>query len=194
MLIAHHLIWTCYGWWLPNDPRGSGSCIVRGDLIAELGDLHFGRKRVQPPGHEVRAFYDAAAGRLKHPLMTFEPADLTRVGTMFGDAIRACGYTCYAMAAMPYHVHLIVRKHRDRGEVMIERLQTLTRDAAVVAGLRPPAHPVWTRGGWKVFLESPDDIRRTIRYIEQNPVKGGLPVQVYGWVTPYDGWPLHKGR
>ena len=24
IVIAHHLIWTAYGWWLPNDPRGSG--------------------------------------------------------------------------------------------------------------------------------------------------------------------------
>ena len=25
IVIAHHLIWTVYGTWLPNDPRGSGS-------------------------------------------------------------------------------------------------------------------------------------------------------------------------
>ncbi len=24
-VIAHHLIWTLYGHWLPNDLRGSGS-------------------------------------------------------------------------------------------------------------------------------------------------------------------------
>jgi hypothetical protein len=23
MVVAYHLIWTAYGWWLPNDPRGS---------------------------------------------------------------------------------------------------------------------------------------------------------------------------
>ena len=56
MIIAHHLIWTCYGWWLPNDPRGSGSHSIRTDLLADLGDLHYGRKRVQPPGGDVRAF------------------------------------------------------------------------------------------------------------------------------------------
>jgi hypothetical protein len=40
LVIAYHLIWTAYGWWLPNDPRGSGSHLVRRDLIAEVGELH----------------------------------------------------------------------------------------------------------------------------------------------------------
>jgi hypothetical protein len=25
MIAGYHLIWTAYGWWLPNDPRGSTS-------------------------------------------------------------------------------------------------------------------------------------------------------------------------
>ena len=28
LVIAYHLIWTAYGWWLPNDPRGSGSVTI----------------------------------------------------------------------------------------------------------------------------------------------------------------------
>ena len=48
LVIAYHLIWTAYGWWLPNDPRGSGSKEIACDPIAELGELHFGRKQLQP--------------------------------------------------------------------------------------------------------------------------------------------------
>ena len=44
IVITHHLIWTAYGWWLPNDPRGSGSKTVRNPSLAQLGNLHFGRK------------------------------------------------------------------------------------------------------------------------------------------------------
>ena len=29
MVIGYHLIWTAYGWWLPNDPRGSTSHRIR---------------------------------------------------------------------------------------------------------------------------------------------------------------------
>jgi hypothetical protein len=46
IIIAHHLMWTLYGWWLPNDPRGSTSRMIRNNLIAELGELHFGRKSI----------------------------------------------------------------------------------------------------------------------------------------------------
>ena len=54
MVIAYHLIWTAYGWWLPNDPRGSMSELIASDIIAELGELHYGRKRVQPLPRDSR--------------------------------------------------------------------------------------------------------------------------------------------
>ena len=73
IVIAHHLIWTAYGCWLPNDPRGSGSRQLRNHIFAELGSLHFGRKRVQPAGNEVREFYNRARGLLRYDLRTFGP-------------------------------------------------------------------------------------------------------------------------
>ena len=57
IVIAYHLIWTGYGWWLPNDPRGSGSEIVRNDILKDLGELHFGRKKLQPPRAVVKGFH-----------------------------------------------------------------------------------------------------------------------------------------
>ncbi len=61
MVAGYHLIWTANGWWLPNDPRGSSSHEVRVEAIAELGELHFGRKPVQPAPEELRTFYQQAA-------------------------------------------------------------------------------------------------------------------------------------
>ena len=58
-----------------------------------------------------------------------------------------------------------------------------------------PDHPTWTAGhGWSVFLGHPEDVRRTIGYIERNPTKIGLPVQNWPFVQPYDDWPLHEGH
>ena len=65
IVIAHHIMWTLYGWWLPNDPRGSTSRTIRNDLVAELGELHFGRKTVQPAGRDIRDFYEQAKCRLE---------------------------------------------------------------------------------------------------------------------------------
>jgi REP element-mobilizing transposase RayT len=93
-----------------------------------------------------------------------------------------------ACAIMPDHVHILIRKHRQEAPEMIERLQDASCYAVRDCALRSPEHPVWTEGGWKGFLETAEDIRRTIRYIELNPVKIGRPRQVWDFVHPYDGW------
>jgi REP element-mobilizing transposase RayT len=194
IVIAHHIMWTQYGWWLPNDPRGSTSNTIRNDLIVELGDLHFGRKLVQPAGRDIRAFYEQAAAVLKHELLRFSSAEFSAVADAIGYAINESNYTCYACAVMPDHVHLVIRKHRDLAEEMIEKTQALSRERLVERGLRDIGHPVWTRGGWKVFLDHPDEVRRTVRYVEENPIKIGFPSQRWEFVTAYNGWPLHPGH
>ena len=97
MVPAHHLVWTAYGWWLPNDPRGSMSNSIASDVIAQLGERNFD-------------------------------------------------------------------------------------------------HPVWGGCGWKVFLDSEADIRRTIRYVEENPTKARMPAQKWDFVTAYDGWPFRRTK
>lgn len=194
MVIAHHLMWTLYGWWLPNDPRGSTSQTIRNDVLKELGELHSGRKRIRPAGKEIRLFYESAGSKLKHDLLTFSPNDFTTVARTFETSIRRCGYTCYALAIMPDHVHLVIRKHKDHAETMIEQLQESTQEQVIESGLRLNGHPVWARGGYKVFLDTPDDVWRTIRYVEVNPVKQRLPRQAWDIVTTYDNWPHHKTR
>ena len=192
MVIAYHLVWTAYGWWLPNDPRGSMSHEIRNDVISELGELHHGRKTIQPPSAEIRAFYEDAAKRLRHELLTFDAAQRAVLGECFAQTIKTHRYTCYACAIMPDHVHILIRKHRDKAEQMIEHLQDQSRLRFRADGLRPPDHPVWGGSGWKVFLDQLADIERTIRYIEMNPIKVRAPAQRWSFVTEYDRWPRHK--
>jgi REP element-mobilizing transposase RayT len=187
-------MWTLYGWWLPNDPRGSTSRTIRNDLVGELGELHFGRKQIQPARREVREFYALAANALQHPLLSFPTNQFTVVAEAIGHAVQECDYTCYACAVMPDHIHMVIRKHRDLAEDMIENIQSLSRKRLMEVGLRGEDHPTWTRGGWKVFLDHPDDVARTVRYVEENPVKIGLPRQQWDFVAQYDGWPLHPGH
>ena len=193
-VIAHHLIWMAYGWWLPNDPRGSMSRTIRNDVISDLGELHYGRKRVQPASSVIREFYNNAADKLKHDLLTFDDRERAELADSFAQTIRAQGYTCYACAIMPDHVHMCMRKHKHLAEDMIHNLQTDSRLRFRETGKRSAAHPVWGGPGWKVFLETPDDIERTIRYIEENPIKARMPAQRWSFVKQYDGWPLHKQR
>ena len=73
MVIAYHLIWTAYGWWLPNDPRGSMSQGIATDVLTQLGEVHYGRKKIQPAGWEIREFYQRAQSLLKHELLKSVP-------------------------------------------------------------------------------------------------------------------------
>jgi REP element-mobilizing transposase RayT len=95
---------------------------------------------------------------------------------------------------MPDHIHILIRKHKHLGEEMIAHLQRGSHLALRERGIRSIDHPVWGGPGWKVFLDSPDDIRRTIKYIEDNPIKARLPGQAWSFVRSYDGWPLHPGH
>ena len=194
MVIAHHLIWTAYGYWLPNDPRGSMSKTIACDLIAELGALHYGRKKVQPSAREVREFRDRTRGVLKYPLLDFKVSDFPAIADGLAQAIHQQNYTCYACAIMPDHVHMLIRKHKHHAEDMLENLQESSRLQVCGTDLRTTDHPVWGGLGWKVFLDTPTDILRTIQYIEENPLKWRLPRQCWPFVKAYDGWPLHRRR
>jgi REP element-mobilizing transposase RayT len=193
MVIAYHLIWTVYGSWLPNDLRGGGSRAVASRKLAALGDVHFGRKREQPPRGAVREFYADAEPMLVHPVIRLDEAQQAVVGTCLGEVIAATPYTCWACAVMPDHVHLVMRKHRDTAEEIIERVQEATRDGLNRKRLVPAGHPVWTVGGWKTFLDSADAVRSCIAYVERNPSREGMVRQTWPYVVKYDGWPFRPG-
>lgn len=189
MVAGYHLIWTVYGYWLPNDPRGSTSKEVRVELLRDLGELHFGRKPVQPSSKKIREFQKHAQDVLKHPVLTFEDNEIALLGRIFGEIVATKDYTCYACALMPDHVHLLIRRHCDRAEDVIAHFQEATRTALIDAGKRPPTHPVWTKGpGWKTFINSQQQFRSEIKYIRRNPEKIGKPEQTWDFVEEYDGW------
>jgi REP element-mobilizing transposase RayT len=188
MIAGYHLLWTAYGWWLPNDPRGSTSREVRCAAIAGLGELHYGRRRIQPTGRVMREFHEAAGALLRHALLTLSEEEMQAIGQALGMVIQARNYTCYGCAVMPDHVHLLVRKHRDLAEAMIAHLQQASRGMVLGLGRRAAEHPVWGGPGWKVYLSSREDAVRTVRYIEENPPKAGHPPQHWPFVKEYDGW------
>jgi REP element-mobilizing transposase RayT len=188
MVIGHHLIWTAYGWWLPNDPRGSSSHEIRVERVADLGELHHGRKSVQPPSREIRGFYEQARELLKHPLLTFDSQCVKVLANSFARTIAERRYTCYACCIMPDHVHALIRKHRFHAEEMIAHLQEDSRRALIEAGLRAPNHPVWGGPGYKRFQNTRADMRRIVEYVRKNPLGIGRPIQEWPFVTRYDGW------
>jgi REP element-mobilizing transposase RayT len=188
MVIGYHIMWTAYGCWLPNDPRGSSSQSLRVEDLSSLGEIHPGRKKIQPPSRELRQFYQGASQLLEHNRHLLSDDEILIVADSFAEAFRGFNYTRYACAIMLDHVHLVMRRHRDRAEVMIGKLQEASKKKLIEAGKRPVNHPVWGGQGWKVFLNTRADLEGRIKYVQENPIKAGRPEQHWEFVTPYDGW------
>jgi hypothetical protein len=87
MVIGYHLIWTVYGNWLPNDPRGSMSRTIRQPHIASLGPTHYGRKHEQPTARELRAFLHHADQHLEHARIELDGEARSLVARSIGDVI-----------------------------------------------------------------------------------------------------------
>jgi hypothetical protein len=111
-------------------------------LIAELGELYQGRKRIQPARSEIQEFYDRADQVLKHERLLLTDNEIEFVGECFCQTIRKRNYTCYQCSIMPEHVHLLIRKHRDKAEEMTEHFQKDSREKLIKAKRRAFDHPV----------------------------------------------------
>lgn len=187
VILASHLVFHGYGHWLSNDPRGSGSTETRKDELKDLGDVHFGRKRTQPPRDELKRFYREAEPLLDHEVIWFGERMRTVIAEAFGAAAARHGYTLWACAVCSNHGHAVARTHRDRSEVIWQNLADAARDAMRGAGLVPDNHPVWSHRPYKVFLHTPDEVIGRIDYVVKNPEKEGLPRQHWDFVRPYTG-------
>lgn len=191
IVIAHHLILTGYGFWLPNDLRGSGSTEIRNDILKPLGPIRHGRQRVQPTRDALKHFYRDANELLQFDPLWFDSAKRQALSDAFRETARDFRYTVYACAICSNHAHLVVRRHRDDALTIFDCFAGASRERLrETFNLRE--HPVWSDRPYGVFLYSPDDIRHRINYVNGNPGKEKLPAQDWDFVTPYDGWPHAK--
>jgi REP element-mobilizing transposase RayT len=190
-VIAHHLVITGYGHWLPNDIRGSGSVEIKQEKLEELGPIHYGRKREQPSKQEIREFFQKAEPLLEFERIWFDHAKRQAIAEAFSDVIKR-HYTVWACAICKNHAHLCIRAHRHTAEMMWNLLTDASRKVIREFDDVDPDHEVWTRAPYSVFLHTPDEIWDRIGYINQNPTKEGLPPQSWSFVQPYNGWPLHR--
>jgi len=114
------------------------------------------------------------------------------MGRAIADIVATRNYTVWACAILSNHVHMVIRRHRDDALVMWEAVADATRAELCSLDDVGHEHPVWAARPYKVFLRTPDEVRRRVDYVAANPIKEGLPPQAYAFVQSYDNWPFHK--
>jgi len=186
MILAYHVTISCYGFWLPNDPRGSGSDYVRSTkLLAHgHGTKTISRRSVAYAEHDRTKRLEAKRS-LAFPVVKLTCRQALAVGRGFDHARRESAYVIHACSILPSHAHLVIGRHeRDIGRI-IGHLKTRARQRLTVEKLWSDERPLWAHRAWKVFLDSEKAVLRAIRYVEQNPLKEGKPVQRWSLVTPW---------
>lgn len=138
MVIAHHLIFTAYGFWLPNDPRGSWSDFVRNWELYWYG----GASKVTTRLSLAQDTHDRTLRHVQKTALRYDPVRFTDaqihcVARGFARAVNESGYQFLACSIMPEHVHIVVRRHRNPGERIIGHLKTRATQQLIDELLHP---------------------------------------------------------
>jgi REP element-mobilizing transposase RayT len=193
-IIAYHIVFGAYGFWLPNDPRGSWSRYVWADRLKPFGTPRpISASREPAVGEEE--FRSRMKAELFYPPVRFTGLQARAVARGFSSIIQRVGMVVYAAAIMPDHVHLVVA----RQEMYAEMIAGFLKRAASRRLRKENLHPLaafadgkgrlpspWEEHGWKVFLHTLDEIELAMLYVNNNPLEAGLPAQRWSWIKPVE--------
>src|SRR5688572_12435467 len=105
MILAHHVIFGAYGFWLPNDPRGSWSEFVGSYELYRYGAATKTNERRsvahRPHDRELRL---AAKTALQRPPVRFDAKQIKAVAAGIGNYVAKSNLAVYACAVMPDNV------------------------------------------------------------------------------------------
>jgi len=187
MVIAYHVIFSTYGFWLPNDPRGSWSDFVGAWELVRFGKAtKVSTTRSVAAVHHDQRLRKQAKGTLQYQPVAFSGRKALAVGKGFAQAVRESGYRVHACSILPEHVHMIIgRSPRSVGRI-VGHFKGRATQRLVADGLWPNTeHPVWGKKSWKVFVYSPEHVQQAIAYVEANPEKESKPRQRWSFVRPF---------
>src|SRR3954447_21179718 len=108
MVLGYHVIFGAYGFWLPNDPRGSWSDFVGAwDLFRYGNATKTNEQRsVASRRHDV-ALRLATKQALRRPAVGLSGVQAQAVGRGFAAYAKRSGLFVWACATLPDHVHLV---------------------------------------------------------------------------------------
>lgn len=196
MIVGYHVIFGAYGFWLPNDPRGSWSTFVGSWELFRYGPATktIERSSVAYREHD-HALRLAAKKALRRPAVEFSGLQARAVATGFARYFKRANLPVWACAILPDHLHLVIGRPKMDVEQLVIQLKGAATESLIEQELHPFGHikdkngrtpKCFARGEWKVYLD-PEDVWRAIRYVHDNPVKEGKKQQRWSFVCAYPG-------
>jgi REP element-mobilizing transposase RayT len=194
-VLGYHVIFGAYGFWLPNDPRGSWSEFVGSWELSRFGPATKTQERCslarRPHDRQLRL---AAKQALRRSAVQFTGLQARAIGRGFAEYVTQSNLPVWACSILPEHVHLVTGRFRLDIEQVVIQLKAAASRRLIAEGLHPFADATrpgerppkcFARGEWSVFLDDAAGIVRSIRYVENNPVKEGKRPQTWPFITPY---------
>jgi REP element-mobilizing transposase RayT len=140
-----------------------------------------------------------AKSALRYPPVHFNGAQARAIARGFESYIERSSLVVWACAILPEHVHVVIARHRHRAEYIVNQMKGAATRSLNAENIHPLSEhrttsdrvpKMWARGQWIVYLNTGTDIERSIRYVEQNPAREGLPPQDWWFVQPFDAHAL----
>lgn len=198
MIHGYHIILPMYGFWLPNDPRGSWS-----EFVWKWELVRFGKATKMPVRRELQELTEAeiqqrevARNALKYAPVSITGQQAVSIARGFAQRATGSNYSVWACAIMPEHTHLVLARHSYK----VEQMAKLLKAAATASIIKDGRHPLsgcksrdgafprmWAESFWKVYLDSEEQIDTAIRYVNENPEREGKKCQSWSFVSPFRG-------
>src|SRR6266480_5051032 len=139
MVIAYHAIFAAYGFWLPNEQRGSWSTEVWAPHLREFGPATKTEER-RSLAHRPfdRSLKRKAQQALKYPVVNFNGAQARAIARGVADIVAKLRIPLYAFVIMPNHTHIVSARH----ELPIEEIVGHLKRAATRQLTREGIHPL----------------------------------------------------
>jgi REP element-mobilizing transposase RayT len=175
--VGIHLVWTCYGTWLPGDDRGHWSPLFDfyDHVIERGGKLN----RADLLTHEH------SRERMKESAKILDAQEMAVVVEQFAALLQEPDQPrVYAAAIEPTHVHLLFGPVVEPVGTLAGRLKGKSSSAVLALTQNQGRQRTWTAKYWKVFLFDELTLAAVQRYIEDHNVRRGMAAAPFSWIRP----------
>lgn len=162
---------TCYGNWLPGDPRGSVTSVRDFRPYEEAGKTRLVHNEYEEPVEPYRAaLFRSARSRLKCAPIQLAAEHAVLILSQFQETCRFRGWLPHAVAIMENHFHLVIEVGESKPDKALGDLKAYASRRLNKEFGKPLSETWWTSGGSTRLLVDENAVIAAIRYVfERQP-------------------------